>query len=365
MEVEARRGTETESRKRVRVPSSNKGDPTTPAAEERYARLVSEAIEALKRKAAEAKGKPKVSPEVDRYALQASQFRHEWDRLWSGYFGSFEDTTKVPPMRFTDEPAPPRIASKCNTLQIFSVKIGGLKGGLQWPLHVFGMVALRDSIDHNRNIIFQRTRGNCQILTEKDPFLALTGPIHAVASVDFVIFEVNLTVKGSTESDDADLSALAVPLSFSTSYRSYFCNLDYTSKLSTIELKCADVIYSVEASISVQVSSGASLGRVHFTASTASIGDEVAILLDSGDGVVPVTGDDMIELSRHVVSVEVNGKLKVSAMAWRQGDNNPVVRSKDFTPKETDRSLGMLNFGFCRMKITVAWSLITVDSSGL
>ncbi|CAN6174769.1 unnamed protein product [Urochloa humidicola] len=362
MEVEAGRGRETESRKRVREPSSKKEDPTTPAAQERYARLVSEVIEALKKKAAEAKGKP----EVDRYALQAGQFRDEWNSLWSGYFGSFEDTTKVKPMRFTDEPAPPpHIASTCNSLQVFSVKVRGVKGGLQWPLHVFGMVALRDSVDHNRNIIFQCTRDNCQILTEKDPCLALTGPVHAVASFDFVTFEVKLTVKGTTESEDKDFSALAVPLSFPTSYRSYFCNLDYTSKLSTIELKCADIIYSVEASISVQVSSGASLGRVHFAASTASIGDEVAILLDSGDGVLPVTGDGMIELSRHVVSVEVNGKLKVSAMAWRQGDNNPVVRWKDFTPKEANRSLGMLNFGFCRMKITVAWSLITVDSSGL
>ncbi|CAN6211085.1 unnamed protein product [Urochloa humidicola] len=360
MEVEAMRGTETEGRKRVRVPSNIKEDPTTPAA-----RLVAEAIEALKRKAAEAKGKPKVSPEVDRYALQASQFRDEWNRLWSGYFGSFEDTTKVKPMRFTDEPAPPHVASTCKTLQIFSVKVGGVKGGLQWPLHVFGMVALRDSIDHNRNIIFQRTRDNCQILTEKDPCLSLTGPIHAVASFDFVTFEVKLTVKGSTESDDKDLSALAVPLSFYTSHSSYFRNVDYTSKLSTVELKCADIICSVEASISVQVSSGTSLGRVHFAASTASIGDEVAILLDSGDGEVPVTGDGMMKLSRHVVSVEANGKLKVSVMAWRQGDNNPVVRSKDFTPKEADRSLGMLNFGFCRMKITVAWSLITVDTSGL
>jgi hypothetical protein len=60
-------------------------------------------------------------------------------------------------MRFTDEPAPPlRIASKCDTLQIFSVKVGGIIGGLQWPLNVFGMVALRDPVDHNRNIIFTR-----------------------------------------------------------------------------------------------------------------------------------------------------------------------------------------------------------------
>lgn len=69
-------------------------------------------------------------------------------------------------MRFTDELAPPRTASKCNTLQIFSVKARGITGSLQWPLQVFGMVALRDPVDHNRNIIFERTRDYCQTLTE-------------------------------------------------------------------------------------------------------------------------------------------------------------------------------------------------------
>lgn len=40
-------------------------------------------------------------------------------------------------------------------------------GSLQWPLHVFGKIALRDSVDHNRNMIFDRTRDNCQILTQE------------------------------------------------------------------------------------------------------------------------------------------------------------------------------------------------------
>jgi hypothetical protein len=43
----------------------------------------------------------------------------------------------------------------------------GLRGGLQWPLHVFGMVAIRDCADQKRNIIFDRSRDNCQILTQE------------------------------------------------------------------------------------------------------------------------------------------------------------------------------------------------------
>ncbi|KAG2637594.1 hypothetical protein PVAP13_2NG542200 [Panicum virgatum] len=77
-----------------------------------------------------------------------------------------ESTTKIPPMRFTDRPAPPNIAYPCETLQIYSVKIAGIRGGLQGPLDVFGIIAMRDCIDHNRNVIFNCTRDNCQTLTE-------------------------------------------------------------------------------------------------------------------------------------------------------------------------------------------------------
>jgi hypothetical protein len=99
----------------------------------------------------------------------------------------------------------------------------------------------------------------------------LTGPIRAVVSFDPVTFEVKLAVKGTTESEDKDLIALVVPLSRRAPCMSCLCNVDYTSKLSTIELKYAQIIYSVEASISVQVSSRAALGRVQCAASTASI----------------------------------------------------------------------------------------------
>jgi hypothetical protein len=72
----------------------------------------------------------------------------------------------IDPMRFTYH-SPPPSAKLCDTVQVFSVKVARIMGDLQWPLDVFGMVSLRDSVDRNRNIIFYRTRDNCQALTEK------------------------------------------------------------------------------------------------------------------------------------------------------------------------------------------------------
>jgi hypothetical protein len=52
-----------------------------------------------------------------------------------------------------------------DTMQIFSVKVTQITSALQWPLDVYGVVAVRDSIDHKRNILFRRSRDECQTLT--------------------------------------------------------------------------------------------------------------------------------------------------------------------------------------------------------
>ena len=70
-------------------------------------------------------------------------------------------------MRYTDEKPPRGTAYPVRTLQVFSVRVAAIKGGLDWPLDVYGIVAARDSLDHNRNIIFHRTRDNCQTIDKK------------------------------------------------------------------------------------------------------------------------------------------------------------------------------------------------------
>ena len=66
-------------------------------------------------------------------------------------------------MRYTDE-KPPQDVYPVRTLQVFSVKVAAIAEELGWPLDVFGIVAARDSLDHNRNIIFGRQRDNCQTI---------------------------------------------------------------------------------------------------------------------------------------------------------------------------------------------------------
>uniref|UniRef100_A0A0A9ED02 DUF6598 domain-containing protein n=1 Tax=Arundo donax TaxID=35708 RepID=A0A0A9ED02_ARUDO len=309
----------------------------------------------------------------DYEAWKAAQFRQDWIDVWSRNYGSFEDTTKRCPMRFTDDPAPEYSAHPLSTLQVFSVKVADIRGSLQWPIDVFGIVAVRDNIDYNRNIIFNRTRNNCQTLTKKDRYLVLAGPTRAVVWLDPVTIEVKLTVKGPTESEDKDLSFLAVPLLAGGDMCSYLVHCFETSKLSRLRFTLGRIVWSVEATIFVRVIAGSWPDglRGELVAFTTSIPNkrfkrtdaEKIVLLDSGGENVLVTGNGEIELSRRVVSVETSGKLKVKVCAKAreasESDENVAVRVLVFTPKEANRSHGELDVGFCKMKVTVAWSLIS------
>ncbi|XBI10765.1 hypothetical protein VPH35_137961 [Triticum aestivum] len=304
--------------------------------------------------------------EEDYEADMAAKFRHRWEERWSGYFGSFEDTTLIPPMRFTDEPPGPRdfACSYMHTLNVFSVKLAGLHRDLAWPLHVFSIVAARDTLDHNRNIILHRTRDNRQIIHQEDPYLELTGPIRGIVVIDPVKFEVVLKVKGSTESEDKDLSFLVVRyFSNGGESRSLVINKIRTNKLSTLELTFGHIVRSVEAAISVRVIGGSWPDgfRGVFTATTGSINHMKFSLLSSRNCKFPVKSDGMILLSRCVVCVELDGELMVSIMAQHEDEEKVVDQSDDnvFTPKKAGRSHNILKIGSCKMEVTVACSVFS------
>jgi hypothetical protein len=70
-------------------------------------------------------------------------------------------------------------ASTPATLQIISIKLAEVAGGLQLPLSVYGLVVVRDVVDHNRNFLFSLDRENSQELTQDVcTFICLFG-LHA------------------------------------------------------------------------------------------------------------------------------------------------------------------------------------------
>ncbi|KAM3244575.1 hypothetical protein ACQJBY_056098 [Aegilops geniculata] len=99
--------------------------------------------------------------------------------------------------------------SATQTLQIFSIKLAEITGGLKWPLFVYGVVAMRDVADHNRNLLFSRNRSQAQELKEDDRVLRLIGPSRAIVFTDRVDFEIQLKVKGTGTAKSQDKALIS------------------------------------------------------------------------------------------------------------------------------------------------------------
>ncbi|VAH42912.1 unnamed protein product [Triticum turgidum subsp. durum] len=309
-----------------------------------------------------------VEKKAEEYYFAA--YRRYWERR-HGNGCNFEDPTLFSPMQFTHY-MPGNAGQTINdakllrTMQIYSIKVAETKGiPLEWPLNVYGVVAARDVVDHRRNHLFLRTRDDCQILTEENPFLHLTGPSRAIMSGDTVMIEVQLQLKGRVQSEDAVLIGKA----FTYDDDDHDDHGDsHLQGLCTIVLSCEHLEQSVQATIlsvcAVQgslpwgngiVCSALSLDKteVGVTGSPKHV-----LLFDSQAGTMPEDEECYLELSRNVVSVKSTRELTIF---MRAGE---LSGSVVFTPQSSNVSQGRCNLGNCLVEITVAWSLL-VESQHL
>ncbi|CAO1944446.1 unnamed protein product [Urochloa humidicola] len=299
----------------------------------------------------------------DDYDYDIVPFRKTWNLCYADDYGSFENIT-VPSARYTYSPAP-KYAICESLLQIFSVKVTQLKeeAGLNWPLHVYGSVATRDSPDPRRNLLFHRTRDNCQIVTQEDPFLLIIGPTRAVVLIDPVIFEVELKAKCKTESEDKVLNFGAFGYRHYGSLQAppFITTRSSPCKRSELEFAVAVLPHSVEATVCVKIVIGSwpdhYRGRV--IARTASISHGGIVLVDTRYGKMSVNKYGVVELLRHVVSVESGRQLKVSVVASQPDDEKNVIAEGlvDFKPRTAGVTFGNCKLGFCLVRICIHWSL--------
>ena len=99
-------------------------------------------------------------------------------------------------MQHTVGPILPISALPRHMLQIFSVNVTEIKGALQWPLNVYGHVAVRDSLDRKRNYLFRRSREDCQTLASPEasvsPVVTMRFYFTFSRYVQLVLFRKNI-----------------------------------------------------------------------------------------------------------------------------------------------------------------------------
>ncbi|XBI99139.1 hypothetical protein VPH35_019277 [Triticum aestivum] len=313
--------------------------------------------------------------EMDR-GKSAQQIAREED--WESNWGAtgrafFEDTTTVSPMHFTHctpgcDPGDAAVAGA--TLQIFTVKLVEIKGGLEWPLSVYSVVAARDCVDHSRNLLFSCDRWRSQKLSQDDPFLRLIGPSRAIVFTDDVYFETELTtLKGKTPSQD-------IALISGRRHYSGGRTICFSNCFCTIELCVERIHETVQATIlGVRVKNGpwpfdyggqvaclspsrtykVTGGKVTYTTHAPSM--EVMMLASHGR-TMPKGSYGYLRLARHVVSVELEGSLNVVIQAYSESGDITAQGEVCFMPKACNISQETL-------EITVAWSLLVSNSRHL
>ncbi|KAF7091651.1 hypothetical protein CFC21_094205 [Triticum aestivum] len=323
-----------------------------------------------------------MASEAERFA----SYVRSWEFAWGRTCGFFRDMTALSSMQFTHYTPGQKLnsgpASATQTLQIFSIKLTEIAVGLKWPLSVYGLVAVRDVADHNRNLLFSRNRSQAQELKEDDRILRLIGPSRAIVFTDRVDFEIQLKVKGTGTSKSQDKALISYADCYDGGYGSCVSTFSVSNCFCTLEFCVQTVTRTFQATIlDVQVvkddgswpfeyggrfSCSPLSGKFVFTDSgvTHAINHSSSqiVLLDSKDGAwlkQPCGG--YLHMWRQVVSVEIEGRLDVFIQAYSKSGDIASHGEVRFIPKSCGMSHGKCALGGSEVSITVAWSLVATD----
>ncbi|TVU18206.1 hypothetical protein EJB05_34290 [Eragrostis curvula] len=237
-------------------------------------------------------------------------------------------------------------------INILSVKIVTLDD-LKFPIHVYGTVVARDSVDCKCVYLFRRDEDHCQVINSESESLILDGPKRGLVLVDDAHVEIDLKIKDPQWGSDIELSkGFVLVRSINRRLKNVVESKSLESRLSTVEVTYAVVKDAVEATIAIEVLGGKFNGEI--TAYTTSIPDRLVLHDGKVAGKRGGYGKGTIQLSRSVVTVDIKDMLKISA---ETGDGK-FERTIDFTPRVNSWDEDVITVGATRMHVKVTWSII-------
>ncbi|KAJ1262369.1 hypothetical protein BS78_09G102200 [Paspalum vaginatum] len=174
------------------------------------------------------------------------------------------------PMRFTNAVYNSKDDYElCEGINIFFVRIATSDVG--FPIHVYGTVIARDSLDKKCVYLFRCDRDHCQVINSEDESLILTGPKRGLALISENYIEIALKIKDH-HGQDKELSKGILPIPGMERRDLRQCEVESGSlatRLSTVDVVYGIVKGAVEGTLSVEVLKGDFSGKI--TARTTSI----------------------------------------------------------------------------------------------
>ncbi|CAM0942667.1 unnamed protein product [Alopecurus aequalis] len=312
-----------------------------------------------------------------------ASYRRLWEQEWRQTCSIFTEATLLSSMQFTHY-TPGRIVSnpECSTmetLQIISIQLTQLADGLDFPLSVYGVVAVRDMVDRNRNVLFFRNSYEAQELKQNDSFLHLVGPSRAILFRNNVWIEIELRVKGRAYSQ---LMSCARRYNGGDPGVSSIC---FKNALCTLELCLQPVEKAIQATIlGVQVSKDDGSwpfkygGLVACTPQSGTLrvtDDRITreidpsstqiVLIESKDDAMPKGQNGYVLLRRQVVSVQLEGRLDVVVKAYSKSGGIVAETCVSFDPHVCNISRKKFDLGDdAQGAVIIAWSRVAASKMG-
>ncbi|KAL6619637.1 hypothetical protein ACP70R_034776 [Stipagrostis hirtigluma subsp. patula] len=274
-----------------------------------------------------------------------------YTRFFSIDFSKFNINEESPlgPMRHTCKPGP-----LSEAVNILSVRVASSDVG--FPIHVYGTVIARDTIDRKCVYLFRCDRDHSQLINSEDESLILTGPKRGLMLLDDAFVEIDLKIKDH-QGQEKELSKGFISISGITRRlvtKSKIERKSLATRLSTMEVMYAVVEGAVEATISIEVLWGNFSGTI--TASTTSIRDGLLLYDSKVAGAMTSVGIGVMQLLQRVVSVSLVEKLLVTFVA-RIGDHEHK-RTIGFTPNRNGGGERKITVGVTKLLVKVVWSTI-------
>uniref|UniRef100_A0A0A9APL8 Uncharacterized protein n=1 Tax=Arundo donax TaxID=35708 RepID=A0A0A9APL8_ARUDO len=278
-----------------------------------------------------------------------------YNRLYFVDHATFDldDESPLGPMRYTDRVSKPVECqfTPSTGLNIFSVKIASSDVG--FPIHVYGTVIARDSIDKKCLYLFRRDRDHCQLINSEDESLILTGPKRGLMLLNDDYVETDLKIKDHGGQDRELSKGILTIRGVARRYLDE-CKVESESlatRLSTVDVMYAVVKHAVEGTIAIEVVEGNFSGEI--TAHTTSVKNSLVLYNSEVAGGMNDYGTRVIQLVRPVVSVYVMDMLIIVA---KTGDGkSSTIR---FTPSFNGGEEDFITVGATKMRVKVTWSIM-------